>query len=80
MIMFNHRTLESLRCERKRLMYDVDAVERGECWMSPGEYARTLHRLAVIDREIEDRERAAALGGCEMPGNSNLPEVGRRDK
>lgn len=57
MFSIDARSIDSLYAERKRLMYDVDAVESGECWMSPCEYEKTLHRLAVIDRAIETRER-----------------------
>lgn len=60
MFTIKHRSTDALYCERKRLMYDVDAVERGECLMTPDAYEKTLHRLAVVDREIEHRERENA--------------------
>lgn len=77
MFTIKQRPTDSLYAELRRLMYDVDAVERGACWCTQRVYDRMLQRLCVVDRELNRRARERA---GEMPGNSNLPEVGRRDK
>lgn len=51
------RSTDSLLSERKRLIYDVEAIERGEARYSQAAYDRLLSRLAVVDRELERRER-----------------------